>query len=336
MLRVSLPAVLCFVVFLVHTSKASHSYGIIPTDNRAGSQPFIHWTGIDLTYPCSTTKALLKSSGKLITKNNIATRGQIYRDTIFFALPRYKKGIPATLVKTKLKRGACSVTFEPFPCWTMQEEGKCSALQSVVDLVLDGSDLLWVLDTGVVETLEDEPTQTCPPKVMAFNVKTGKLVKTVTFDGLISKSSRLQYLAVDYGRDGRAFIYVSDAAARAIIVYDVQASKGYRVMLPKAVSEGCGKKDVLYLALTRKSCGTSTLFFTYLCSSKMFAIKTDYLRDGKTTGKIEGKRTLLIEPNQSLLITIQFLDAGTKPEKLVVIGTDNGCAIFFRYEGKKN
>lgn len=24
---------------------------------------------------------------------------------------------------------------------------------------------------------------------------------------------------------------------------------------------------------------------------------------------------------------------GTKPEKLVIIGTDNGCAIFFRYEG---
>lgn len=29
-------------------------------------------------------------------------------------------------------------------------------------------------------------------------------------------------------------------------------------------------------------------------------------------------------------------DVGTKPEKLVIIGTDNGCAIFFRYEGRKN
>lgn len=27
------------------------------------------------------------------------------------------------------------------------------------------------------------------------------------------------------------------------------------------------------------------------------------------------------------------LDVGTKPEKMVIIGTDNGCAIFFRYEG---
>jgi hypothetical protein len=264
-------------------------YGILPTDNKNLITPDLKWSGADFTWPCSTTKALLKNSGKFIVKNNIATRAQIHRDQVFFALPRYRKGVPATLVKTRLKRGACSATFEPFPCWSMQEEGKCSALQSVVDLVIDGSDILWALDTGVVDTLEDQPLQNCPPKVMAFNVRNGKLLKTITFEGLISKNSRLQYLAVDYGKDGRAFIYVSDAASRAIIVYDVQAGKGYRVMLPKAVSDGCGKKDVLYLALTSKTCGTSTLFFTYLCSKKVFSIRTDYLRDGRTNGKIEGE-----------------------------------------------
>lgn len=29
-----------------------------------------------------------------------------------------------------------------------------------------------------------------------------------------------------------------------------------------------------------------------------------------------------------------FLDVGTKPNKQVIIGTDNGSAIFFRYEGQ--
>ncbi|XP_070507846.1 protein yellow [Chironomus tepperi] len=286
---------------------------LTPEARQLLSTPDIKWSGAEFSWPCGTTKALLKNSGKFIPKNIIATRAQISRDNVFFAMPRYRKGVPATLVKTKLKRGACSVSFEPFPCWTMQEEGKCSALQSVVDIVLDGSDILWALDTGVVGTLEDDPVQYCPPKILAFNVKNGKLSKTITFDGLINKNSRLQYLAVDYGRDGRPFVYVSDAAARAIIVYDVQASRGYRVMLPKAVSEGCGKKDVLYLTLTRKSCGTSTLFFTYLCSKKLFSIQTDYLRDGRTNGKIE--------------------DVGSKLEKMVIIGTDNGCAIFFRHEG---
>jgi hypothetical protein len=64
------------------------------------------------------------------------------------------QGIPATLVKTKLKRGSeCSITFEPFPCWKLQEEKKCSNLQSAVDLSLDASDVLWVLDSGIVNVL---------------------------------------------------------------------------------------------------------------------------------------------------------------------------------------
>lgn len=216
------------VLFLVFLTQSSEGYGTFPSDSRAVSTPDMRWSGADFTWPCSTTKALLKNSGKFINKNNIATRGALRGDTYFFAFPRYRPGVPATLVKTKLKRGACSVTFEPFPCWTMQEESKCSALQSVVDLVLDASDVLWVLDTGVVNTLEDEPVQNCPPKVLAFNARNGKLVKTITFEGLTQKSSRLQYIAVDSGTDGRAFVYVSDASARAIIVYDVDASKGYR------------------------------------------------------------------------------------------------------------
>lgn len=246
------------------------------------------WYGVDYDWPGSTSRALLKSSGKFASKNNIATRAAIYRDSTFLAFPRFRSGIPATLVRAKLKRGSCSPTFEPFPCWAMQEESKCSAIQSAVDITLDASDILWVLDSGAINTLEKEPVQTCSPKVLAFNVKNGKLVKTITFEGLINKNSRLQYLAVDYGRDGRAFVYVSDAASRALIIYDVQASKGYRIILPKSVSEGCKKKDVLYLALTQKPNAPGVLYFTYLCSNKMFSIKTEYLRDARTSGKIEG------------------------------------------------
>ena len=266
------------------------SYGSLPTDHNTSPAPDLKWTGADFTFPCPTTRALFKSSGKYVYKANIATRGQLYRDTLFFALPRFKTGVPATLVKTKLRKGACSTTFEPFPCWSMQEEGKCSALQSVVDTVLDANDILWVLDTGIVNTMENQPIQKCPPKVMAFNTRTGKLLKTITLDSLTTKSSRLQYLTVDYGKDGRAFVYVSDASTKALLVYDVQANRGYRVILPKATNEGCGsKKDVLYLALVKKPEGNSVLYFTYLCSKKIFSIKTEYLRDGRASGKINGK-----------------------------------------------
>lgn len=264
-------------------------YGNLPTDGHYPNPPQIQWTGGYFEWPCKSTKALYKNSGKYNPKSIIATRGQIYRDEVFLALPRYKSGVPATLARTSLKPGTCHTTLVPFPCWQMQEEGNCRALQSVVDVVLDVNDILWVLDVGVVNTLET-PIRRCPPKIVAFSVKTGKVLRTISLEGLAVKSSRLQYLVVDYEtKTGQVFVYVSDAANRAIIVYNVQAGKGRRVILPKAVTTGCNNRDVLYIALTHKSCGSSLLYFTYLSSKKIFSIRTEFLRTGCAEGRVTGK-----------------------------------------------
>lgn len=169
----------------------------------------------------------------------------------------------------------------------MQEEGNCQAFQSIVDLYIDSNDVLWVLDVGIVQTLEN-PVRRCPPKVVAISLKSKKILKVIALDALTTKSSRLQYLAIDYAADGKCYVYVSDASTRAIIVFDVQASRGFRVVLPKTVISGSSKKDVLYLALVRKSCGSTVLYFSYLGSKRMFSIKTEYLRKGISQGRITG------------------------------------------------
>lgn len=253
----------------------------------SSAQTSLLWTGASFDWPCPSTKALYKSSGKYVSRNIIATRAQIARDSVFLALPRYKAGSPATLVQTNLKQGSCHTTLQPFPCWSMQEEGNCQALQSAVDIFLDNNDVLWVLDIGVTNSLES-PVRKCPPKVIAFNVKTGKVLKMISLDGLTAPTSRLQYLVVDYAADNRCFVYVSDASTRSIIVFDVQASRGFRVVLPKAVTAGSAKRDVLYLALVRKSCGSTVLYFTYLGSKRMFSIRTEFLRRGYAQGRVTG------------------------------------------------
>ena len=68
------------------------------------------------------------------------------------------------------------------------------------------------------------------------------------------------------------------------------------------------------MALVQKGCGNNYLVFTYLSSGRMFSIRTDYLRAGSAAGKV--------------------VDLGPKKHKLVIIGTDLGSALFFRYEGK--
>ncbi|XP_069685297.1 dopaminechrome tautomerase [Periplaneta americana] len=271
--------------------------------------------GANLEWPCSSTKNIYVSSGRYISKNVIATRLQIYKDEAFVLTPRYKPGIPFTLGKLSLKNKECQPTITPFPCWSLQEEGNCQALQSAVDLFLDAHDILWVLDVGIVNTLE-QPVRRCPPKIVAISVKTGKVLKTIDLSGLVCAASRLQYLVVDYDKDGNCFVYVSDAATRAILVYDVVNSRGFRVVLPKAVTHGCSSRDVLYLALVRKSCGTTVLYFTYLSSGRLFSIKTQNLRRGSAKGTV--------------------VDVGSKNGKIVILGTDNGSAIFFRLKGESD
>lgn len=247
----------------------------------------------------------------------IATRAQLLDNDVFVAFPRYKKGTPATLAKATHRLGHSEIKFEPFPSWQMQEEegGNCKNLQSVVDLFLDRNHILWVLDTGIIRTLS-EPERRCPPKILAFNARTGKLLRTIILTSLVNSRSRLQYLVVEYAsheNDDRVYIYITDAANRALIAYDVQACRGYRLMLPKAVTVGGCKKDVLYISLVKRSCGSSILYFTYLGSTHMFAIKTEYLQTGNTAGRIT--------------------DIGVKKDRMIIVGTDNGSSIFFRYEG---
>lgn len=274
---------------LPQTQAQGTKYGLWTPDKAcADPSSVVQWTGGQFEFPCASTKSLFKSSGKYISKNVIATRAQIIRDTIYLALPRYRKGVPSTLVKTTIQPGTCSATFTPFPCWDMQEEGNCKALQSVVDLVVDQNEVIWVLDTGIVNTLET-PVRKCPPKVLALSAKSGKVLKTIDLDGLTSANSRLQYLAVDYAPDGGCFVYVSDAANRAIIVFNIQADRGFRIVLPKAVTTGCRTRDVLYIALIRQDCGTTELYFTYLSTNRLFSLKSEYLRSGVADGRILGK-----------------------------------------------
>lgn len=93
--------------------------------------------GNNLEWPCHSTKNIYSTTGRYIPKNVIATRAQIYRDEAFVALPRYRSGVPFTLGRVSLQKGACYSAIAPYPCWALQEEGNCQALQSVVDLFID-------------------------------------------------------------------------------------------------------------------------------------------------------------------------------------------------------
>lgn len=93
--------------------------------------------GNNLQWPCESTKNIYVQSGRYVPRNVIVTRVQIQKDIAYVALPRYKQGVPITLGKVQLRKGQCITPIQPFPCWAIQEEGNCQALQNVVDIVVD-------------------------------------------------------------------------------------------------------------------------------------------------------------------------------------------------------
>lgn len=140
-------------------------------------------------------------------------------------------------------------------------------------------------------------------------------MKTVILDSLTDKISRLQYVIADYRpHDSRAFIYVTDAANNAILVYDVSSGHGYRLALPEDITGSKRMRDTLQPALIQLPDGASGLVFSYLGSDKMYSLRSDHLQNGCYNGKIE--------------------ELGKKPDRMIILGTDNGSNMFFRYEGK--
>ncbi|XP_055840827.1 protein yellow [Episyrphus balteatus] len=270
--------------------------------------------GNNLLWPCSSTKNIYIQSGRYVPRNVIATRTQILRDSAFVVLPRYKQGVPFTLGKVNLKKGDCLPPIAPYPCWAIQEEGNCAALQSVVDIFVDHNGILWALDVGIVNTLE-QPIRRCPPKIVAINTADNKVVKSIDLSPIVTAESRPQFMAIDYSKDNKPFVYVADAGTRSILVYDVIGAKAFRVVLPKAAAP---INDVLYIALAVKPCGASTLFLTFLSSPRIYSIKTHYLRIGQGAGAV--------------------VDVGAKPygKPLVFLGTDGGTSLFLRFKGEND
>lgn len=162
-------------------------------------------SGNNIEWPCQSTRNIYTTTGRYIPRHVIGTRAQIHRDEAIVAFPRYKSGVPITLGRVSLKKGSCQAAVAPFPCWSIQEEGNCQALQSVVDVFVDPQEIVWVLDVGVVHTLE-QPIKRCPPKVVGISAKTGQVLKVYDLSRIVSAASRLQYLVVDYDAEGKAYM----------------------------------------------------------------------------------------------------------------------------------
>lgn len=123
----------------------------------------------------------------------------------YLSVPRWNKGIPATLNKVVMKDGKS--ILEAFPSWEMNKEGDPNALQSILGYEIDENDRMWILDQGHVT---GAPSAEGAQKIVIWDLKTNKLVETIKIPDSIAsyKASFLNDIVVD---NAGGFAYIADS-----------------------------------------------------------------------------------------------------------------------------
>lgn len=115
------------------------------------------------------------NNGRYVAKNIIATRVQVWDDRAFVLMPRFRSGVPFTVSTVRLDcQNRCWPILSPYPFWSLHDESDSTAIQNPVDMYLDPTGIIWILDTGQVNTTE-QPVRRIQPRIIAIDVQTNKV-----------------------------------------------------------------------------------------------------------------------------------------------------------------
>ncbi|XP_076259558.1 L-dopachrome tautomerase yellow-e [Rhynchophorus ferrugineus] len=233
-------------------------------------------------------------------ENTIFTGLELTDDRIFIAMPRLRAGIPATLATIPRNTPAgSSPQPQPYPDWSyhgaglgLDNETTCAGLVSVYRMRVDSCNRLWVLDAGIMTSIDDFQ-RICNPKLMVFDLKTNQVVRRIDFPRQVLRpSSLLANLIIDESVQGTcdsAFVYVADTVTAGILVFDGLRGTMWRVSHPSMfpdpnfatytiTDESFTLPDgVVGLAHSPK---LATLFFQPLATDRIFSIPTATLTKG--------------------------------------------------------
>ncbi|KAL4111803.1 hypothetical protein QTP88_015690 [Uroleucon formosanum] len=281
---------------------------------------------LEWTRPSDRLRAI--ESGEYVARNVAPARMAMRHDgVIYLAMPRLRRGVPFTI--GAVEYDPCVSTIEPpvlpYPCAAAHRNAERPGsgngnwtMVNVVDVYLDDGGVLWALDIGMVNLLEDGGAVIVrPPMVFAFDTDTNEIVRAIDLSRATTAASFLQSIVVDHSTTAGQFVYVSDAGLGNVIVYNVACDSSFKVHVPVGP---CGQRDVMYMAPVQAdvldmAAGRGTaryrrLYVTYLSSCDMIYIPV-HVVDETTVG-------------------LPTVNIGRKPCRMIVLGTDRGSVIYFR------
>ncbi|XP_046570093.1 major royal jelly protein 1-like [Haliotis rubra] len=184
------------------------------------------WKSLDFEWPSDSIKQEFIKNGSFVPESNMASGIKVYNGSVYITVPRLKKGVASTLNVIIEKDG--KAILRPFPSWSMQTIGDCSAIQFSQSMEIDPlTGWMWIIDTGI--GLMADPTETiCPPKLIIYDINRKRIVRTHVFpDHVASRSSFLNDIVLHRVGGKAVLAYISDSGPAHIVTYDFRSDKSF-------------------------------------------------------------------------------------------------------------
>ncbi|KAK9499782.1 hypothetical protein O3M35_002754 [Rhynocoris fuscipes] len=253
-------------------------------------------------------------------RQTIVNSVEVGWDRIFLTVPRIWSGNPATLAVVPRPKDGYPVDQSPplqaYPSWEWHTEaasgmlgsgkGNCSGFVSVFRVRIDRCNRLWVMDSGILDSLVTF-TVACPPRIFVFDLATDHLLRVVTLPSSVVRPNTLianfeldepstALSPTSYSSCDNMFVYMTDTTNPGIIVYDVAKENFWRLQHPhmyadpdfgtyKVAGESYTLMDgIIGLAISTAPNLERTLYFQAFASNRLFSIPTSVLQSGPNPG----------------------------------------------------
>ncbi|XP_071107774.1 protein yellow-like [Haliotis cracherodii] len=245
------------------------------------------WHAVDYEWPNSSVKQEFIKNGSFIITNNIIAGIKIYNESVYVTVPRWRKGVPSTLNVVVEKDG--EAILRPFPSWSMQTVGDCSAIQYSQSLEIDPSTgWMWIIDTGL-HSIADPGQFICPPKLVIYDINTDKVIRVHHFPEAVAPKmlTFLDDIVVHKVSGKPAYAYITDAGTARLVVYDFLKDKSY-TFAHKSMAAESGPATIIDFDHTQfktdvpidgigLSPDTRYLYYCSLASMKLYRVPTSVL-----------------------------------------------------------
>lgn len=129
------------------------SAAAILLNQQVTSDLVYQWKEFDYNWTSPQDEQAAVDSGTYVQSTNVPSGMAVYKENIYFALPRLA-GVPATVASVSRNEPLqSSPRLQPYPNWDMQRNGSCDAFYSAQDLEIDNDGRMWVVDSGEYGTI---------------------------------------------------------------------------------------------------------------------------------------------------------------------------------------